>query len=87
MRRTATMIAAGMIALAPLAALAGDRPPTDEERAQIEEVLRAEGFTAWDEIEWDDDGYWEVDDAIGPDGAEYDLRLDANFRIIERERD
>jgi hypothetical protein len=81
------LLAAGLLAIAPLAAFADDRPPTEEERAQIEEVLRAEGFTSWDEIEWDDDGYWEVDDAVAADGAEWDLKLDAEFTIIERERD
>lgn len=78
---------AALLLLAPTAAaIADDRPPTAEERAQIEEVLRAEGFTTWDEIELDD-GVWEVDDAIGPDGHEYDLKLDSNFNIIKRDRD
>lgn len=67
--------------LAAPAAWADDRPPTDEERAQIESVLQAEGYTSWEEIEFDD-GVWEVDDAVGADGARYDLRLDTNFAII-----
>lgn len=33
-----------------------DREPTPEERAAIEGVLLAQGFTAWDEIEFDNDG-------------------------------
>ncbi len=74
---------AAVLALAPAAAIADDdRAPTPEERAQIEQVLRAEGYTRWDEIELDD-GVWEVDDAIGADGREYDLELDRNFRIIK----
>lgn len=61
-----------------------DRAPNAEERAKIEEVLRAEGFTRWDDIEWDD-GFWEVDDAIGADNREVDLKLDENFVIVERD--
>ena len=52
-----------------------DRPPTLEELARIETVLRVQGFQIWDEIELDDDG-WEVDDALAPDGRRYDLKLD-----------
>ncbi len=78
---------AAAIFVAPVtAALAEDRAPTPEERAQIEEVLRSEGFSQWDDIELDD-GVWEVDDAIGSDGNEYDLKLNQQFQIIEREQD
>ena len=49
-------------------------------------MLRVEGFTRWDDIELDD-GVWEVDDAIGADGREYDLKLNQQFEIIEREQD
>lgn len=78
-----TLALAAFLALPPAVAQADDdRPPTAEERARIEQVLRAEGYTRWDEIELDD-GIWEVDDAIGPDGREYDLELDGNLRIID----
>jgi hypothetical protein len=63
-----------------------DRDPTPEERTQIEAALRAEGFTQWDDIEHDDD-HWEVDDAVAADGQRYDLKLDMNLAIIERELD
>lgn len=77
---------------APSAAFA-DRAPTDEERSSIESALKAEGYTSWEEIEFDDDDddaddqVWEVDDARGSDGVEYDLKLDRDYRIIKRERD
>lgn len=75
-------------ALALLAAPAfADRPPTLEEREVIQSALIAEGFISWKGIEWDDDGYWEVDDALTAEGHEYDLKLDAELQIIERERD
>jgi hypothetical protein len=77
--------------IAALALFAGpalaDRPPTAEERERIEAQLGGLGFTSWEEIEWDD-GYWEVDDAIGPDGVEYDLKLHPEtLEIVEQERD
>ena len=75
------------LGLGAASAFADDRPPTDDERAEIERVLTAEGFTAWDEMEWDDDNHWEVDDAVGADGKQYDLKLDAEYNIIERDED
>lgn len=86
-RTAAALAMASALVLASAAGAVADRDPTPEERASIEEVLRAEGFTRWDDIEWDDDGYWEVDDAVGADGREYYLKLDANLAIIEREAD
>ncbi len=66
---------------------AADRAPNAEERAAIEQVLRAEGFTRWDEIELDD-GRWEVDDAVHRDGGEYDLELEpTTYKIVKRDRD
>jgi Peptidase propeptide and YPEB domain len=73
--------------LAPVASFAGDREPTADERASIEAVLQGEGFVKWDEIEWDDDGYWKIDDAETADGQDFDVRLDQTFNVIEREKD
>ncbi|MEO4041933.1 PepSY domain-containing protein [Hoeflea sp. CAU 1731] len=67
-----------------------DRPPNTEERKAIEDVLTTAGYTSWEEIEFDDDDddrVWEVDDAIGPDGKEYDLKLDTDYKIIKKELD
>lgn len=67
-----------------------DRPPNAEERKAIEDVLTTAGYTSWEEIEFDDDDddrVWEVDDAIGPDGKEYDLKLDTDYKIIKKELD
>lgn len=65
-----------------------DRDPTDAERAEIESVLRGLGFTEWDDIEFDDDGYWEVDDAVAADGREYDLRLaPETYEVLRQEED
>lgn len=86
MKKFVTPIAAALLLVAPvMSAWADDRAPTEEERTKIEEALRAEGFTRWEEIELDDDGHWEVDDAVSSDGREYDLKLDANYTIVERD--
>lgn len=87
MRRLSLGLAVAAACLAPVAASAADRKPTANELASIEQVLRAEGFVSWDDIEWDDDGYWEVDDAKTSTGQEYDLKLDQTFNVIERDED
>jgi hypothetical protein len=97
-RRTSTVrisfiVLAISLSSFPLSAALADRAPTEEERSSIERVLQNEGYTSWEEIEFDDDDddaddqVWEVDDARGADGVEYDLKLDQDYRIIQRERD
>lgn len=87
-RGLAISLAAGLMLSLGLPALA-DRPPTAAERAQIEKVLRANGYVSWDEIEFDDDEQlWEVDDARTSDGKEYDLKLrPGSLEIVSRRRD
>lgn len=63
----------------------GDRPANPRERAMIERSLRAQGYTRWDSIRWDADGYWEVEDARRRGGGEDDLKLDRRGRIIDRD--
>jgi uncharacterized membrane protein YkoI len=82
-----------VLLLSPLAAIflgsaaQADRLPDAQERAAIEQVLLDAGYTRWDEIELDDNGsVWDVDDAIGPDGREYDVDLDADTLEIVSER-
>lgn len=80
----------GIVLATPLSfpAVADDRAPTAEERAQIEAVLEREGFTSWGEIELDDGKVWEVDDAIHSDGREYDLELNpTSLEITDRDPD
>jgi len=86
-RATRSLLVAAIAALACVsAASAEDRAPTAEELTQIEEALRADGFTSWEDVEFDD-GVWEVDDALPGDGLKYDVRLDQTFTIIDREED
>lgn len=82
------LVAAFFLALAGVPVQAGDRLPTDAERASIESALKAEGFSSWGKIELDDDGYWEVDNAIGSDGKRYDVDLaTSDFKIIKKKID
>lgn len=76
-----------VLAIAAFEPALADRAPTPEERARVEAALRSQGFQRWEEIEFDR-GQWEVDDAVGPDGRAYELKLDPNtMTILEREPD
>ena len=80
----------GLLAALAVAALTvspalADRPVTDEERAKLVELLRAEGCTGG-EMEFDD-GKFEVDDARCADGREWDFEFDRNFNLIKKEQD
>ncbi|MDP3175096.1 MAG: PepSY domain-containing protein [Phenylobacterium sp.] len=73
--------------------LAKDRAPTQQEQAAIEKVLRAEGFVAWEEIEYDDDRpirqpVWDIDDARTADGKMFDVRLEpGTLKVLRRTAD
>lgn len=83
------MIALALPALMLVSPAMADRAPTPDERSEIEAKLRAEGFTTWEGIELEDDGsVWEVDDAVGADGREYDLELRAGtLEVLKRDPD
>lgn len=84
--RKATLSAAALVLVAGMPAWADDRPPTPAEQAQIERVLRNNGFVSWEKIEFEtDDGLWEVDDARTKDGREFDLKLQpGTLKIIRK---
>jgi len=82
------LIFAATLGIFGASAQADDRPPTAEERAQIESALKAAGYTSWGKIEFDDDQYWEVDNAIAADGKRYDLDLSkSDYTILKKELD
>jgi Peptidase propeptide and YPEB domain len=91
MNKAANILLAASIGLLPVAAMAAntpDRRPTDSERTAIEQVLKANGFVSWDDIEYDDGRRWEVDDARLSNGEAYDLKLaPETLRITRRTRD
>lgn len=82
MKQTLAALMLGLGAIIATPALADDdRPPTAEERTKIEAALKAEGFTAWKEIEFDDNR-WEIDDATHSDGKVYDVFLRKDMSLV-----
>jgi hypothetical protein len=83
-------IAAAFVAATSLVAsvaLADGRPPTAEETSAISTALTQAGFTKWGKVEFDD-GKWEVDNAIGADGKQYDVDLSAkDLSVIKKDVD
>ena len=55
-------------------------------QTKVEEMLRKEGFTNWDEIEMDG-GMVEVDDAIDASGKPFDLKLDPTTLEIKNRKE
>ncbi|MGQ5701869.1 PepSY domain-containing protein [Sandaracinobacteroides sp. A072] len=81
------LLPALLLSFATAAHANDDRQPTPGERTAIEKVLRAAGYTSWEDIELDD-GRWEVDNALLPNGSKYDLKLrPSDLKIIRTELD
>lgn len=59
-----------------------DRPLTEEEQAKLAPALAAQGCSGG-KMEYDD-GLFEVDDAICADGKTYDLKFDANLKLVKK---
>jgi hypothetical protein len=82
------MAVAAVFAVAPMSATFAradddDRRMGSGDLSQLESVLRDAGYTSWEEIEREDGGF-EIDDALGPDGRERDLWVDGRtFEIRE----
>jgi hypothetical protein len=88
MKPTFAALALAATLLASGSAFADGRKPNPEELTAIEGALKAAGFTTWKKVELDDDGYWDVDDAIHADGKQYDVDLAvADLKIIKQEVD
>ncbi len=90
-RPIATLALAGALLALPFAAVQADDKPTNAERALIHKALLSAGFSTWGEIERDDDDddgeVWEVEDAVTARGERYDLTLNENYEIVERDRE
>lgn len=71
--------------LMPAAAFADDKPPTPEQAEKIKAVLAAQGCQGG-EMEVEDDGTFEVDEAKCADG-DYDFELDKNFNVTSKKKD
>jgi hypothetical protein len=84
--RSQFLLAGAAILFAAIPALAEDRAVTDDERAKLVAALAAQGCSGG-EMEFDDDGRYEVDDATCGDGRKYDLEFDTEFRLISKKPD
>lgn len=84
---------ASIAVLPATAALAIDRPVTDQERPKLEAALKEAGCSGG-EMDFDDEkaaaypnGKFEVDDSTCQDGKKYDLTFDPNFKLLTKELD
>lgn len=89
----ALSIAVALVAVSTGAALAKDRPVTDQERPKLEAALKEAGCSGG-KIEFDDDkgaahpnGKFEVDDATCQDGKKYDLTFAPDFKVLTKKLD
>lgn len=73
------------LALALLAIPArADRPATDTERVKLQAAVQAQSCSGG-KMEFDeDDRQFEVDDAVCNGGRKYDLKFDAEFKLIRK---
>jgi len=58
------------------------RPVTDAERPKLVAAIAAAGCSGGKMV-WDDPHY-EVDEAVCSDGRRYDLKFDAEFKLIQK---
>lgn len=80
------IIAASALALA-MPAFA-DSKPSDEEVKKITEALSAAGYSGGEfEKETEATGVYEIDDAKDKSGAQFDIKLDKDFKILSVTRD
>ena len=82
MQRLGRVTALAAMALAATAAVAlsqvrGERPPADGMPlpALLTEIQTRENVAWFDEVNWDDDGYWEIEFGRA-DGGRVEIRVD-----------
>jgi hypothetical protein len=86
-RSLGTLTLASILVVTAAVRASADDEPGPEDLARITEALKRAGFHSFEGVEFDD-GVWEVDDAVGSDGREYDLELDPQtLEIVRREAD
>lgn len=65
-----------------------DSKPSEDEAKKITEALTAAGYTGGEmEKESEGSGVYEVDDAKDKSGAQFDIKLDKDFKILSVTRD
>ena len=92
MHRHLALAAAAVVLLATgpsqSAALAEDRPVTDDERAKLTAAVAAEGCSGGKKMEFDiDENKFEVDDVTCGDGRKFELQFDTSFKLIVKKLD
>jgi len=87
MMKNLVMTAAFVLA-APMAVLAEAGPPAGSlSAAQIAQKVEAAGYTNVHDVEYDDDGHWDVE-ATSSAGTAVDLEVDpATGNVLKEERD
>ena len=92
MQRMPALLALALVVPAT-AALAKDRPVTDQERPKLEAALKEVGCSGG-KMEFDDDkgathpnGKFEIDDSTCQDGKKYDLTFDPSFKLLTKKLD
>ncbi len=79
------MISAAALALGTTSAFA-DQKPSAEEVAKITAVLADLGCKDPEEIEKENEGHFEIEDANCKEG-QFDIKLDKDFKLISMSRD
>lgn len=65
-----------------------DTTPTDDEAKKLSEAAAALGFSGGKlEKETEATGVYEIDDAKGKNGMQYDLKFDKDFNLLSVTRD
>jgi Peptidase propeptide and YPEB domain len=86
-RAAGVLVVGAIVAVTAALPAFADEEAGPEDRARITEALQAAGYESFEEVELDD-GVWEVDDAVGSDGVQYDLKLNPDtLEIVEKEED
>jgi hypothetical protein len=75
--RAAALIALGILAGPALAQSPGRMPPQDALPLPevLQQVQQRENVASFDEVSWDDDGYWEIE-FFGTTGAKKEIHVD-----------
>ncbi|MFG1211185.1 hypothetical protein V5F72_02035 [Xanthobacter flavus] len=77
-------LACAVLAASALPARATDRPVTEAERGKLEAAMKDQNCSGG-EWEFDDGGYFEIDNARC--GRVYDLKFSTDYRLIEKKPD
>jgi hypothetical protein len=81
------LASAAFLAILAVPAWAKDRPVTDDEKVKLVAAVAAQGCSGGKDMEFDDDGYYEVDDVRCSDGRKYDLEFDTAFKLTKKKLD